>query len=87
MKLKLTYLFLIIIAVLCGYYLGISCANSGEPLIAWLGYTLNFGFGPTNVDLSAFNLDIGLHFSINFLQILFIALAVAISPKVAAAIK
>lgn len=87
MKLKLTYLFLIIIAILCGYYLGNACSNSGEPLLAWLGYTLNFGFGPANINLHAFTIDIGVHFSINSMQILFIALAIAMTPKVAAAIK
>lgn len=87
MKMKLTYLFLIIIAVLIGFYLGNACADSGDPLIVWLGYSLDFGFGPVNINLSAFTVDFGLHFSINALQILLIALAITLTPKVAAAIK
>lgn len=87
MKQKLTYLFLIIIAILIGHFLGLSCANSGEPSLAWLGKSLAFGFGPTTLNLSAFTVDIGLHVSMNLLQCLLIALAIAIAPKVAAAIK
>lgn len=85
MKLKLTYLFMIITAILLGHVLGNACA--GDPTIAWLGKSLNFGFDTTTLNFSAFTLCIGLQVSINILQILLILIAVALTPKVAAAIK
>jgi hypothetical protein len=87
MKLKLTYLFLIIIAILCGHYLGNACLNANEPAIVWLGKSLVFNLGPATLGLSAFSFTAQLNVSINFLQILFIAVAVAIAPKVSDAIK
>jgi hypothetical protein len=87
MKKKLTYLLLIITAILAGYYLGQMCLSLNEPLIDWLGKSLEFGFEPTTIGFSAFTITLGIRFSINFLQILFIALAVVIAPKVAESIK
>ena len=87
MKLKLTYLFLIIIAILVGHYLGNSCLNTSEPALIWLGKSLSFGVGPNTLDLNAFKLTVDLRVSINFLQILFIILAIFAAPKVSAAIK
>lgn len=87
MKKKLCYLLLIITAILGGYFLGQVCIGLNEPLLDWLGKSLEFGFEPTTIDLNAFTLTLGIRFSINFLQILFIALAVVIAPKVAESIK
>ncbi|MBP0971676.1 MAG: hypothetical protein IKX57_08450 [Oscillospiraceae bacterium] len=87
MKLKLTYLFLVIIAILCGFYLGNACLNTSEPALIWLGKSLSFNIGPATLGLNALTFIVELRVSINFLQILFIALAVAAAPKVAAAIK
>lgn len=87
MKLKLTYLFMIIMAIVFGHLLGNACSGMSEPGIAWLGHSLNFGFDTTTLNLSAITLNIGLHVSINTIQILLIILALAISPKIAEAIK
>ena len=87
MKLKLTYLFLIIIAILVGHYLGNACLNVNEPALRWLGKSLIFDIGPATLGLSALKLTVELNVSINFLQIFFIALAVAIAPQVSDAIK
>lgn len=87
MKMKLTYLFMIIIAILFGHLLGNACASANEPAIAWLGKSLNFGFDTTTFNLSAITLSLGLQVSINTIQILLILVAIALTPKVAAAIK
>ena len=87
MKKKLVYLLLIITAILSGHYLGLVCLDLNEPLLDWLGKSLEFGFDPTTLAFSAFTLTLGLRFSINFLQILFIALAVVIAPMIAESIK
>lgn len=87
MKLKLTYLFLIITAILVGHYLGNACLNVSEPALRWLGKSIPLSLGPASLGLSAFKLTVGLDISINFLQILLIALAVLVAPKVSEAIK
>lgn len=86
MKRKLVYLFLIIIAIVTGHYVGKACLN-GDAMWAWLGKQLEFGFNTTTVNLHVLALDIGMHFTINFLQIFLILLAVAIAPKVSDSIK
>ena len=87
MKLKLTYLFLIIFAILCGHFLGDACLNVSEPALRWLGKSLMFDIGPASLGLNAFKLTVTLNVPINFLQIFLIAIAVAIAPKVSDAIK
>lgn len=87
MKMRLTYLFMIIVAIVFGHLLGNACAGMSEPGIAWLGKSLNFGFDTTTFNLTAITLNLGLHVSINTVQILLIILAIAMTPKVAAAIK
>ncbi|MBR6716872.1 MAG: DUF4321 domain-containing protein [Oscillospiraceae bacterium] len=87
MKLKLTYLFLIIIAILSGHYLGNACIATHDPMLEWLGKSLQFGFDPATIGLSAFTFTIGFRIAINFLQVMFIALAIVLAPKVAEAIK
>lgn len=87
MKMKLTYLFLIIIAILSGHLLGNLFLGLNEPMISWLGKSLNFGFDTTTLNFNAITLSLGLQVSINTLQILFILLAIALAPKVAASIK
>ncbi len=87
MKNKLIYLLLIILAVVFGYLLGLLCAGMDEPMISWLGTSLNFSLEPTTVDMHAFALTFGLRLAINPIQILFILLAIVLAPKVAASIK
>ncbi|HAG14508.1 MAG TPA: hypothetical protein DCG49_11710 [Ruminococcus sp.] len=87
MKLKLTYFFTIIAAIVLGHFLGVMCSGTGEELIQWLGTTLDFGFPPTSFNFAAMSLTLGVSFSVNFLQILFVLLAVVLSPKIASAIK
>lgn len=87
MKLKLTYLFLIIIAIMAGYFLGNICAGTSTPSVSWLGATLTFGFEPFTLKFNAFDLTLGLQLAINPLEILFILLAIVLAPKVADAIK
>ena len=87
MKLKVTYLFLIITAIVTGHYLGIMCSGTGEELVQWLGNALSFGFPPTVFNFAAISFTLGISFSINCLQILFILLAIVLAPKVAAKIK
>ena len=87
MKLKLTILFCIIFSVLAGYYLGALCVSSDIPYLAWLGKSLNFGFDTINLDLNMMKIAFGLHMDVNFLQIILTVLMVALSPKIAAAIK
>ena len=83
MKNKLVYLLMIILAIVFGYLLGILCAGMDEPMVSWLGTSLDFKLDPATVDLHAFALTFG----INPIQILFILLAIVISPKIAASIK
>lgn len=87
MKNKLVYLLMIIMAVVFGYLLGNVCAGLSEPTLSWLGTSVNFGFGPATLDLYAFSITLGLHLSINPIQIIFILLAIVLSPKIAASIK
>ena len=87
MKLKLTYFFLIIVAIVTGHYLGVLCAGTEEEMVSWLGAALTFGFPPTVFNFSAVSFTLGVSFSINFLQILFLLLAIVLAPKVATAIK
>ena len=87
MKNKLVYLLMIIMAIVFGYLLGNVCAGLSEPTVAWLGTSLNFGFGPATLDLHAFSITIGLHLAINPIQIILVLLANVLSPKIAASIK
>ena len=87
MKNKLVYLLMIILAIVFGYLLGILCAGMDEPMVSWLGTSLDCKLDPATVDLHAFALTFGIRLSINPIQILFILLAIVISPKIAASIK
>ena len=87
MKFKLTLLFCIIIAVISGSFLGSLCAKSAYKSISWLGLSTSFGFETKSLDLHVLQLSIGLHVDINVVQILLIAIALVIAPKIAASIK
>ena len=87
MKNKLVYLLMIILAVVFGYLLGKLCVDLDEPMLSWLGTSLNFSLEPMTLDLNAFALTFGLRLAINPIQILFVLLAIVLSPKIAASIK
>ena len=87
MKFKLTLLLCIIIAVILGALLGGVCADSANPYIHWLGLGKSFGFDTIAIDLHVLKFSFGMHVDINVTQILFIILAIVVSPKIAAAIK
>jgi len=86
MKKKLVYLFLIIIAIISGFFIGNWCSK-GPEYLRWLGNSLSFSMNPTTFDLHAFSLTLGLSVSINFLQIILIFVALAVEPKVEKTIK
>lgn len=86
MKRKLVYLFMIITAICAGYFVGKLCVDK-QPYIAWLGKTMEFGFDTTSFNMRAVVMNLGMHFSINFLQIILIIVAIALAPKVSDAIK
>ncbi|MBQ8922239.1 MAG: DUF4321 domain-containing protein [Oscillospiraceae bacterium] len=81
MKRKLVYLFLILTAILAGHYIGKACLN-GDPVWAWLGKQLEFGFDPHAINLQVLVLNLGMHFTINALQAILIFIAILIAPKV-----
>ena len=87
MKFKLTILLCIIVAVIAGSYLGDLCAQSMFKSVSWLGYGASFGFETKSLDLHVIQLTIGLHIDINVLQLIFIVIALAVAPKIAASIK
>ncbi|HBI84696.1 MAG TPA: hypothetical protein DDX71_00190 [Ruminococcus sp.] len=87
MKKNLITFFAIIIAILGGYFLGIICVNTEEPMIMWLGQSLEFGFDTFSLDLSVFQFSLGFHIAINFVQVLLILLAALAGPKIADKIK
>ena len=87
MKFKLTLLLCIITAVILGALLGGVCADSANPYIHWLGLGKEFGFDTIALNLHVVQLTFGMHININVTQILFIILAIAVSPKIAASIK
>lgn len=87
MKRKLVYFFLIVIAILVGHYVGNLFANDATSILSWLGNYLRFGFDSVELNMSVMQLSLGLHFRINFLQIILIAIAIFITPKVSDAIK
>ena len=86
MKRFLVYLFMIVIAIITGHYLGNVCAGSNE-YVSWLAKSLNFGMDVQKIDMNVFQLTFGYQLSINFLQIFLIAIAIAAAPSVMKAIK
>ncbi|MCQ2408472.1 MAG: hypothetical protein MJ065_08110 [Oscillospiraceae bacterium] len=87
MKLKLTYLLLIIIAIICGYMLGIWLVTFDNPIIKWFGTNFTLDLAPTNIHFTAVTLTIGFNCILNPAMILLILIAIAAAPKVAASIK
>ena len=87
MKLKLTYFFLIVIAIIAGYLLGNYCATLSEPILQWFGKSFSFCLDPTAIHLTAFTITFGISLVVNPLEILFVLIAIVAAPKVAAAIK
>ncbi|GHU52593.1 hypothetical protein FACS1894132_02610 [Clostridia bacterium] len=68
---------LIIAALLLGKALASVCATS----IPFLAKTAEFGFSPTTFKLVGNSLTLGLEFSINVSQVLFLGIAVWFYPK------
>ena len=87
MKKNMITFFAIIVAILGGYFLGIICVNTEEPMIMWLGQALEFGFDTFSLDLNVFQFSLGFHISINFVQLLLILIAALAGPKIAEGIK
>ncbi len=87
MKLKLTYLLLIIIAIICGYLLGNWLVTFDEPIIKWFGTNFTLDLAPTNIHFTALTLTLGFNLVLNPIMIVLILIAVFAAPKVAASIK
>lgn len=87
MKLRLTYLLLIIAAIICGYLLGGWLAGFDEQMIAWFGTNFTLDLSPTTIHFTAITLTLGFNLVINPIEIIFIIIAVLAAPKVAASIK
>ena len=87
MKFKLTLFFCIAVAAIAGGFLGELAAKSRSPYVSWLGYSAAFGFDTLHFNLHILQFDFGLHVNINVTQLLLVALALVVSPKIASAIK
>lgn len=87
MKYKLMLFLCIVTAIILGAYLGGLCADSTAPYINWLGFSKSFGFDTISMDLAVLKFDLGLHFDLNVMQLLFILIAVVVAPKLADKIK
>ena len=87
MKFKLTLFLCIAVAAVAGAFLGELAGNSLSPYISWLGYKAAFGFDTISFDLHVIQVSFGLHLNINMTQLLLVILAIAVSPKIASAIK
>ena len=87
MKLKLTYLLLIIVAIICGYLLGNWFVTFDEPIINWFGTNFSLDLAPTTLHFTAITFTIGFNLVLNPIMILLILIAVLAAPKVAASIK
>ena len=85
MKNKLVLLFMIITAAVLGGLLGNLC--DGEYGLSWLAYSKAIGLDATTLNLSVFDLTFGIHVQMNVAQIILLALALVVSPKIANAIK
>ncbi|MGN0591296.1 DUF4321 domain-containing protein [Ruminococcus sp.] len=85
MKNKLVLLFMIITAAVLGGLLGNLC--DGVYGLSWLAYSKAIGLDATTLNLSVFDLTFGIHVQMNVAQIILLALALVVSPKIANAIK
>ena len=85
MKNKLVLLFMIITAAVLGGLLGNLC--DGVYGLSWLAYSKAVGLDATTLNLSVFDLTFGIHVQMNVAQIILLALALVVSPKIANAIK
>ena len=85
MKNKLVLLFMIITAAVLGGLLGNLC--DGVYGLSWLAYSKAIGLDATTLNLSVFDLTFGIHAQMNVAQIILLALALVVSPKIANAIK
>ena len=85
MKNKLVLLFMIITAAVLGGLLGNLC--DGVYGLSWLAYSKAIGLDATTLNLSVFDLTFGIHVQMNVAQMILLALALVVSPKIANAIK
>lgn len=85
MKNKLVLLFMIITAAVLGGLLGNLC--DGVYGLSWLAHSKAIGLDATTLNLSVFDLTFGIHVQMNVAQIILLALALVVSPKIANAIK
>ena len=85
MKNKPVLLFMIITAAVLGGLLGNLC--DGVYGLSWLAYSKAIGLDATTLNLSVFDLTFGIHVQMNVAQIILLALALVVSPKIANAIK
>ena len=82
---QLVLLFMIITAAVLGGLLGNLC--DGVYGLSWLAYSKAIGLDATTLNLSVFDLTFGIHVQMNVAQIILLALALVVSPKIANAIK
>ncbi len=85
MKNKLVLLFMIVTAAVLGGLLGNLC--EGIYGVSWLAYSKAIGLDATTLNLSVFDLTFGIHFQLNVAQIILLAVALFVSPKIANAIQ
>ena len=85
MENKLVLLCMIITAAVLGGLLGNLC--DGVYGLSWLAYSKAIGLDATTLNLSVFDLTFGIHVQMNVAQIILLALALVVSPKIANAIK
>ena len=76
---------MIITAAVLGGLLGNLC--DGVYGLSWLAYSKAIGLDATTLNLSVFDLTFGIHVQMNVAQIILLALALVVSPKIANAIK
>ena len=76
---------MIVTAAVLGGLLGNLC--EGVYGVSWLAYSKAIGLDATTLDLSVFDLTFGIHFQLNVAQIILLAVALFVSPKIANAIQ
>lgn len=86
MKRFVVYLLSIVFAISAGHYLGKACEDGSE-FISWLSKSLDFGMDVQNINMNVFQIAFGFHISINYMQILFIILALVAAPAIIKSIK
>ncbi len=84
MKNKILLIMLILAGAIVGSIAAKGAVNSD--MLSWLAYSKDIGIDPTRIDLIIINFTVGLHFSMNVAQIIFMLIAIAIYPKLSKAI-